>query len=76
MPLPDESADLIVSDHTFEHIAEPELFARECERILKLGGWLCARTPYRYSLLVLASSLIPNRSHVKVLGSVDEVPDP
>ncbi len=70
LPLGDESVDLILSDWVFEHIQDPEVFAREIERVLKPGGWLCARTPYLFSLLVVASSLVPNRHHSSVLKRV------
>ena len=70
MPLEDESIDLIVSDYTLEHIADPDLFCREVARVLKPSGWLCARTPHLYSALVLASSLMPNSRHVDILAKV------
>ncbi|MDO8287587.1 MAG: class I SAM-dependent methyltransferase [Parvibaculum sp.] len=70
MPLPDNHVDVIVSDWTFEHIPNPTEFAREIERVLKPGGWLCARTPHLYSLLVVASSVIPNKRHSGVLTQV------
>ena len=63
IPLPDSSIDLIVSDNTLEHVTSPSVFAREIARVLKPGGWLCARTPHLYSALVIASSLVPNTMH-------------
>jgi ubiquinone/menaquinone biosynthesis C-methylase UbiE len=45
LPLGDASIDVIVSDVTFEHIVDPAQAARELDRVLKHGGWLCARTP-------------------------------
>lgn len=70
IPFEDASMDLIVSDHTFEHIRHPEVFASEINRVLKPGGWLCARTPHFYSLLYVASLLVPNASHARVLQRV------
>jgi SAM-dependent methyltransferase len=70
MPLADASIDLIVSDHVLEHVDDPRLFAAEIARILKPGGWFCARTPHALSLMVAASSLVPNRHHGRVLGAV------
>lgn len=67
MPLETASVDLIVSDHTFEHIREPDLVAKELNRVLKPGGWLCARTPNRWGYIALGASLVPNRLHAKLL---------
>lgn len=70
LPLPDNSVDMIVADYVFEHLADPAATATELERVLKPGGWLCARTPYLFSILVAASSLVPNRLHARVLTRV------
>ena len=43
--LADNSADLIVSFETLEHVANPVLFLRECKRVLKRGGILICSTP-------------------------------
>jgi SAM-dependent methyltransferase len=67
LPLDNASVDFVLSDHTFEHIADPELFAREIRRILKPGGWLCARTPNLYGYISVASRLIPEHLHDFVL---------
>lgn len=45
LPFPDATFDLIVSDFVFEHIADPALVSAGLQRILKPGGWICARTP-------------------------------
>lgn len=67
LPLADGSVDLIVSDATFEHITHPEAVASELARVLKPGGWLCARTPNRWGYIGLGTNLIPNRWHVALL---------
>lgn len=69
IPLGDNSVDVIVADHVLEHINDTDLVAQEFDRILKPGGWICARTPYLYSLLAICSTLIPNSAHKKVLRS-------
>ena len=43
------SVDLIVADYVLEHIKDPQSFATEVERVLKVGGWFCARTPTKYN---------------------------
>ena len=68
--LPDASVDLVVSDNVFEHIEHPAEVAAELTRILKPCGWLCARTPHLFSLMVLASKLIPNKAHARLLRTV------
>ncbi len=47
LPFADATFDLIVSDSTFEHVADAAGVACELDRVLKPGGWLCARTPNR-----------------------------
>lgn len=67
IPLPTASVDLIVSDNTFEHITDPGPVARELDRVLKPGGWICARTPNRWGYIALGASLVPNALHVAFL---------
>ena len=66
-PLEDNSVDLIVSDFTFEHLDDPDFTAGEMDRVLKPGGWICARTPNKYGYIALGATLVPNSLHVKVL---------
>ena len=69
-PLENESVDLVVSDHTFEHICDAEHVACEIHRVLRGGGWLCARTPYFASLHAIASRLVGNKNQVSALAFV------
>jgi SAM-dependent methyltransferase len=62
-PLPDHSVDLLVSDFTFEHIDAPEHIAAEIGRVLRPGGWLCARTPNKWGYIGLGARIVPNRLH-------------
>lgn len=66
-PLPDESVDLVVSDWTFEHVTDPAATASEIARVLKPGGWVCARTPRKWGEIGVAARLVPNRLHTRVL---------
>jgi len=77
LPFPDEFFDVIVSDWTFEHVANPELVAPELLRILRPGGYICARTTNKYGYVKLMASLVPNRLHKKTLEYVqpDRVPE-
>jgi SAM-dependent methyltransferase len=70
IPLPDHSVDLIVSDHTFEHLTEPGSVVAEFKRVLKRGGWICARTPNKYAYTSLPTRAVPNLLHAAVLRRV------
>lgn len=70
LPFEDEFFDVIVSDWTFEHIDDPEQVARELQRILKPGGYICARTVNRHGYIRLATGLVPNRLHARALGRI------
>ena len=70
LPFEDDFFDVIVSDFTFEHIEQPERVAAELQRVVRPGGWICARTVNRLGYIKLASSLVPNRLHVKALSRI------
>jgi SAM-dependent methyltransferase len=72
LPFPDGHFDLIYSDWVLEHVTHPKEFADEITRLLKPGGWFCARTPNRWGMIGLGGRLIPNSLHpavIKVLQS-------
>jgi SAM-dependent methyltransferase len=66
-PISDESIDLIVSDFTFEHVSDPAWVTAELDRVLKAGGWLCARSPNRWGYIAMGARAIPNILHTRVL---------
>ena len=70
IPLPDQSIDLIISDWVFEHIENTDFVISELDRILKPGGWICARTPNRWGYIAIAATLIPKKLHRAVLRRV------
>jgi len=70
IPLPEHSVDLVLSDHVFEHIPDPAHTASELDRVLKPGGWICARTPHSLSMVAIAGRLAPNRFHARLLRKV------
>jgi SAM-dependent methyltransferase len=67
LPLADQSVDMVVSDWTIEHIDEPGRFVSEIDRVLKPGGWFCARTPNKWGYIGIAARLVPNEAHTRVL---------
>lgn len=71
-PIENDSVDLIVCDHVLEHIANPDRFFSEAHRTLRESGYLCIRTPNRWSYIVIAATLIPNKYHSKVTSVVQE----
>lgn len=67
VPLPDHSVDLIVSDYALEHVEDPQRVADEFARLIKPGGWICARTPSKYAYTSIPTLAVPNRLHPFVL---------
>lgn len=67
LPFPAQSFDLVLSDHVFEHLDEPAAIAAELDRVLRPGGWICARTPNRNGYIALGARLVPNALHTRVL---------
>src|SRR5690606_29285299 len=65
--LDDSSIDLIYADWVLEHVKDPTFFFSEIGRTLKPGGWFCARTPNRWGIIGLATTLIPNGMHTRIL---------
>ncbi len=70
LPVHSNSVDVIVSDYVLEHVENPDFFVAEVFRVLKPGGWFCARTPNLFSYVGIAVNLIPNRLHTRLLRRV------
>ena len=70
LPLDDLSVDLIICDWVLEHVEHPQVFSDEVTRVLRPGGWFCARTPNSFSILATASRMIPNRIHARLLQKI------
>lgn len=70
VPLPANSVEMVICDFVFEHILDPERFRCEVDRILKPGGYLCARTPHALNYVTLAARLIRNSQHARWLAMV------
>lgn len=66
----DAEFDVVVADCVVEHLEDPGAFLAEVRRVLKPGGHVCIRTSNRWSYVGLASRLVPNRAHARVLGRV------
>ena len=70
LPFEDGTFDLIYSDWVLEHIENPEAFVSEVRRVLKSGGWFCARTPSKWSYIALMARIIPESAQTRALKSV------
>lgn len=68
LPLESSSVDLILADKTLEHLDHPEAVASEFARVLKDGGWICGRTPNRWSYVGVAARAVPNQLHASILS--------
>ena len=71
-PIGDGTVDLCICDSVLEHVPDATKFFLESQRVLKPGGYFCARTPNVCSVFGLASILIPNRWHKRVLELVQK----
>jgi SAM-dependent methyltransferase len=71
-PIETNSINLIVCDNVLEHIVNPDQLFLEIHRVLIDGGYLCIRTPNRFSYIAIAATLIPNKYHSKVTSVVQD----
>lgn len=67
LPIAAGTIDVVIADHVFEHVADPAHVAAELDRVLKPGGWICARTPNKWGYAGIGTRLIPNRLHARAL---------
>lgn len=67
-PVEDASVDFGIADFVVEHLPDPDAFFAEAARVIRPGGHLGLRTVNRRSYLGLASRLVPNALHTRVLG--------
>ena len=59
--LPDESADVVTSIETIEHLENPRSLMRELVRLVKVGGWVVVTTPNQLSFLSLLTLVLKHR---------------
>jgi SAM-dependent methyltransferase len=71
-PLENDSVDLAICDYVLEHLPDPDIFFLEARRTLRVGGILCLATTNLFSYVGLATKLIPNRFHSRIVTSVLE----
>jgi SAM-dependent methyltransferase len=61
VPLPDASAEVVVSVETIEHLENPRAFMRELTRLAAPGGWIAITTPNQLSLTSKLSLVLNNQ---------------
>src|SRR6201998_1187786 len=47
LPLPEGWVDLVFMSQIYHHLPDPAAVARECGRVLRVGGYVCVRTGTR-----------------------------
>jgi SAM-dependent methyltransferase len=67
LPFEDTYFDAIVSDYVFEHVDNTGWLGAEFARVLKPGGWVCARTPTRCNYVSIAARLTSSIGHARLL---------
>lgn len=67
LPFPDATFDLVLCDWVVEHVEDPASFAAEIRRVLKVGGWFCARTPNRWSYFSVGARVLSGPMQARVL---------
>ena len=67
IPLEDNSVDLIIADFVLEHIQDCTLFINELNRVLKKGGYFCARTPHKWNYVSIFARILKNSKHSTIL---------
>jgi SAM-dependent methyltransferase len=67
LPYDDATFDVIYSDWVIEHVEDVRMFTSEVFRVLKPGGWFCARTPNKWGYIALGATLVPSRIEERVL---------
>ena len=73
--VPDGSVDIAYSRSVMEHLADPQAALREIHRVLKPGGRYIFLTPNKWDYASVASRLIPDRWHPKLVRWVSGRPE-
>lgn len=67
LPFEENSFDIVICDWVVEHVENPAGFAIDIGRIVKPGGWLCARTPNKWGLTGIGVRIVPESIHDRLL---------
>ncbi|MEI8061491.1 MAG: class I SAM-dependent methyltransferase [Candidatus Berkelbacteria bacterium] len=69
-PIRSNSIDLCICDFVVEHVENPALFFKECQRVLKKAGYLFIRTTNIWGYIGIAALLIPNKKHPEIIKKI------
>ena len=74
LPLMDGCVDLVFMSQIYHHLPDPAAVARECRRVLRVGGYVCVRTGTRENDVVVPNFFPAVRTMLDVdLPSGDEI---
>src|SRR5271170_2736307 len=74
LPLPDDCVDLVFMSQIYHHLPDPAAAARECQRVVRVGGYVCTRTGTRENNVVIPSFFPAVRAMLDAdLPSSDEI---
>src|ERR1700739_1454811 len=74
LPLPEGSVDLVFMSQIYHHLPDPLAVARECRRVLRVGGYVCVRTGTRENDVVVPNFFPAVRTMLDAdLPSGDEI---
>jgi ubiquinone/menaquinone biosynthesis C-methylase UbiE len=74
LPLPEGSVDLVFMSQIYHHLPNPPAVARECRRVLRVGGYVCIRTGTRENDVIAPKFFPAVRAMLDAdLPSTDEV---
>lgn len=70
VPIPPGTIDIVIADWVLEHLDNPAQFVKEMERLVRPGGWVCARTINRWGYVGIGARLLPNRIHRRLVRAL------
>ncbi len=73
LPLPDGCVDLVFMSQIYHHLPDPAAVARECGRVLPVGGYVCIRTGTRENDVVVPNFFPAVRAMLDAVPSRDEI---
>jgi SAM-dependent methyltransferase len=69
--LPDGCVDVVMSRSVMEHLADPSSVFAEVHRLLRPGGWFIFLTPNLWDYASLASLVIPDGLHARIVSRTE-----